>query len=197
MSTDGGVRVSTSEVPVPEPHPGEPRSIVLIGPMGSGKSTVGAALARRLARPHVDSDHFFVARHGPIADFFRDHGEQAFRAEEERLVAELLDAPRPSVISLGGGSVLSAATRERLRPHLVVMLDLTVEQALPRLGDGSSRPVLGEDPAARWAETYAAREPLYRQSADVVLDPADGTIEQRVDTIVAQLDRGRRARSDD
>lgn len=194
---DGGVRVSTSEIPVPEPHQGEPRSIVLIGPMGSGKSTVGAALARRLARPHVDSDHFFVARHGPIADFFRGHGEQAFRAEEERLVAELLDAPRPSVISLGGGSVLSAATRERLRPHLVVMLDLTVEQALPRLGDGSSRPMLGGDPATRWAETYAVREPLYRQSADVVLDPADGTIEQRVDTIVAQLDRGRRARSDD
>ncbi|WP_460689150.1 shikimate kinase [Nesterenkonia suensis] len=163
------------------------RNIVLIGPMGSGKSTVGAALARRMGRPHVDTDHFFVARHGNIAEFFARHGEQAFRAEEERVVAELLDAPRPSVISLGGGSVLSPRTREALVDQVVVMLDLTERQASLRLGDGSSRPILGDDPVTAWRRIYAERESLYRECADIVIDPADGTIDERVDTIVTAL----------
>ncbi len=77
-------------------------NVVLIGPMASGKSSVGAALARRLSRPHVDSDQFFVARHGSVAAFFTAHGEEAFRRAEETIVAELLASPRPSVISLGG-----------------------------------------------------------------------------------------------
>ena len=110
-------------------------NIVLVGPMASGKSTVGAALARRLSRPHLDTDHFFVARNGPIRDYFLHRGEEAFRAEEERIVAELLDSPRPSVISLGGGAVLSAATRRLLQDCFVVMLDVTEAQAEARIGD--------------------------------------------------------------
>lgn len=171
----------------PERMQDHSRNVVLIGPMGSGKSTVGAALARRLGRPHVDTDHFFVARHGSIAEFFTQRGEQAFRAEEERVVAELLDAPRPSVISLGGGSVLSPRTRAALQTQLVVMLDLTAEQAALRLGDGSSRPVLGDDPLTAWRRIYTEREPLYRECADIVVEPADGTIDDRVDTIVTAL----------
>ncbi|MDZ5077930.1 shikimate kinase [Nesterenkonia sp. HG001] len=171
----------------PERMPDLSRNIVLIGPMGSGKSTVGAALARRMGRPHVDTDHFFVARHGSIAEYFVQRGESAFRAEEERVVAELLDAPRPSVISLGGGSVLSSRTREALAEQLVVMLDLTEQQAAQRLGDGSSRPVLGDDPVTAWRRIYAEREALYRECADVVVEPAEGTIDQRVDTIVRAL----------
>lgn len=165
----------------------EGRNIVLIGPMGSGKSTVGSALARRLGRPHVDSDQFFVARHGAIPEYFLAHGEAAFRAEEERVVADLLDSPRPSVVSLGGGAVLSAATRGLLRGHLVVMLDMSLEQAHRRIGDGSTRPVLGEHPMQRWAEVYAEREPLYRGAADVVIDSADATVPQRAVTIVEAL----------
>ncbi|MDS2171749.1 shikimate kinase [Nesterenkonia sp. CL21] len=163
------------------------RNIVLIGPMGSGKSTVGSALARRLGRPHVDTDHFFVARHGSIAEYFTTHGEEAFRAEEEKVVAELLDSPRPSVISLGGGSILSPRTRETLSSQLVVMLDLTEQQARQRLGDGSTRPVLGDDPVSSWRRIYAEREALYRECADVVVPPAEGTIDERVDTIVSAL----------
>ena len=163
------------------------RNIVLIGPMGSGKSTVGAALAWRLGRPHVDTDQFFVARHGSIAEYFTERGEEAFRAEEERVVAELLDAPRPSVLSLGGGSVLSPRTRETLRSQVVVMLDVTVEQAQRRLGDGSTRPMLGRDPLTAWTQIYARREALYRECADVVIQPSAGTIDERVDTIVEAL----------
>lgn len=165
----------------------EARNIVLIGPMGSGKSTVGAALARRLGRPHVDSDQFFVARHGPIPDYFRTHGEETFRREEEHVVADLLDSPRPSVISLGGGAILSPATRRVLHGHLVVLLDMSLEQAHRRIGDASTRPVLGDDPMRRWAEVYAEREPLYRGAADVVLPPADAPVRQRAVTIVEAL----------
>lgn len=168
------------------------RNIVLIGPMGSGKSTVGQALAMRLGRPHVDTDHFFVARHGAIPEYFAAHGEQAFRIEEERIVAELLDSPRPSVISLGGGSVLSAGTRAALEPHTVVMLEMTEGQAVLRLGDGATRPMLtreGGDPVQRWKQVHDEREHLYRQCADVVVPADDATIEQRVDTIVSELSR--------
>lgn len=162
-------------------------NIVLIGPMGSGKSTIGAALARRLGRPHVDSDHFFVARHGSIPEYFSTHGESAFRERERRIVAELLDAPRPSVISLGGGSVLDARTRELLKDQTVVMLDITEEQAALRIGEGSTRPVLGDDPLVAWRRIYAEREGIYRACADVVLPPDDESIEVRVDTIVDRL----------
>ncbi|PRZ16134.1 shikimate kinase [Nesterenkonia sandarakina] len=166
---------------------GDGRNIVLIGPMGSGKSTVGAALARRLHRPHVDSDHFFVARHGPIPAYFSLHGEQVFRAEEENIVAELLDSPRPSVISLGGGSVLSPRTRELLRDQLVILLDLTEHQAALRLGDGSTRPILGAHPVEAWKRIYAEREQIYRDCADIVMTPDDAHIDVRVDHIVRAL----------
>lgn len=180
-------------VPGPEgeaPDGIEGRNIVLVGPMGSGKSTVGAALALSLGRPHVDSDQFFVARHGSIPEYFTAHGEAAFRAEEERVIADLLDSPRPSVVSLGGGAVLSAATRALLHAHLVVMLDMSMDQARRRIGDGSTRPVLGDRPMQRWAEIYTEREPLYRGVADVVLGPDDATVAQRAVTIVEAL-RGR------
>ncbi|GAA1804262.1 shikimate kinase [Nesterenkonia flava] len=165
------------------------RNIVLIGPMGSGKSTVGAALARKMGRPHVDTDHFFAARHGSIPEFFAEHGEEAFRAEEEKIVAELCDSPRPSVISLGGGAILSRATREVIASHWVVMLDATADQVVARIGDASTRPMLkdtslGEDPAAVWQRIYQEREPLYRQCADYIMEPADMSIETRADTII-------------
>lgn len=166
-------------------------NIVLIGPMASGKSTVGAALARRLGRPHLDTDHFFVARHGPIPRFFTDRGEAAFRAEEERIVAELMDSPRPSVISLGGGAILSAATRELLKQSFVVMLDVTQAQAAARIGTSVTRPVLTSDentsPIDKWKRIYAEREPLYRECVDLVVSASEQTIEARVDTIVNAL----------
>ena len=170
-------------------------NVVLIGAMGSGKSTVGAALARRLGRPHVDTDQFFVARHGPIPTYFITHGEQAFRAEEERIVTELLDTPRPSVISLGGGSVGSAKVRSLLADDLVVMLDVTQAQAEARIGDAVTRPMLTEGtddpPIVRWGRIYAQREPLYRQCADLVVSAAETTVEDRVDTIIEAMRRQR------
>lgn len=166
-------------------------NIVLVGPMASGKSTVGSALARRLGRPHVDTDQFFVARHGPIGEFFTTYGEEAFRAEEERIVAELLDSPRPSVVSLGGGAVLSAATRRLLRDFFVVMLDVTEAQAAARIGTAVTRPVLTSAPSIspieRWKQIYAEREPLYRECVDLVVSADEESIAARTDTIVEAM----------
>ncbi|GAA4832197.1 shikimate kinase [Garicola koreensis] len=168
-----------------------PSNIVLIGPMASGKSTVGSALARRLSRPHLDTDHFFVARHGAIPVFFRTRGEAAFRAAEEKIVAELLDSPRPSVVSLGGGAILSAATRQLLADCFVVFLDVTEAQAQLRIGDAVTRPVLSSEPNVtpieRWKQIYAEREPLYRQCVDLVVSSAEDTVDSRVDTIVQSM----------
>lgn len=176
------------------PQMSEPHNIVIIGPMASGKSTIGAALARRLGRPHIDTDQFFVAQNGPIPEYFREYGEEAFRAEEERIVAELLKSPRPSVVSLGGGSVLSAATRELLSRYFVVLLDVTEEQAAARIGDASTRPVLraedAEQPVQRWKRIYAEREHLYRECADLVVSSAEATVEERVGTIVEAMSAG-------
>ncbi|WP_022872847.1 shikimate kinase [Nesterenkonia alba] len=169
--------------------PARTHNVVLIGPMASGKSSVGQALARRLNRPHVDTDQFFVARYGPIPEYFAQHGEESFRAAEERIVAELLDAPRPSVISLGGGSVLSPRTRALLEGHFTVMLDVTAEQAAARIGDASTRPMLASDPVGRWKKIYAERESLYRDCADLVVSADHETIEARVDTIENELNR--------
>lgn len=175
-------------------------NIVLIGPMASGKSTVGAALARRLSRPHVDSDQFFAARHGSIPEYFSTHGEQAFRRAEERIIAELLDAPRPSVVSLGGGAVLSENTCRLLRPNFVVMLEVTREQARARIGDAATRPVLtagGEEPPIdKWARIYASRRPLYLECADLVVSAAEETIGARVDTIVQAVNARRHRHRD-
>lgn len=170
-------------------------NIVLIGPMGSGKSTVGAALARRLGRPHVDTDHFFVARNGPIPEYFSAHGEAAFREEEAQIVAELLDAPRPSVVSLGGGSVVSAEIRALLKSQFVVMLDVTEAQAEARIGDAATRPMLtagtSAPPIERWKRIYAEREPLYRECADLIVSAAEATIEDRAETIIQAMRRER------
>lgn len=162
--------------------------------MASGKSTVGAALARKLGRPHIDTDHFFVARYGPIPEFFAEHGEEAFREREAQVVAELLDSPRPSVISLGGGSILSPEIRQLLKNQYVVMLDVTEEQAQARIGDATTRPMLtkgGEAPVERWKRIYAEREPLYRDCADFVVSAAEATVGHRVDTIVEAMRKGR------
>jgi shikimate kinase len=180
------------------PYPGDAaaagvdaRNLVLIGPMGSGKSTVGAALARRVGRPHVDTDQFFVARYGPIPEFFEQFGEDRFRHEEAQIVAELLDSPRPSVISLGGGAVIREANRDALIPHIVIMLDITAEQAERRLGDGSSRPILLADPAEsplqRWQRIYTNRKQVYLDCADIVVSPEEATVEGRVDEILRRL----------
>lgn len=140
------------------------RSLVLVGPPGAGKSTIGRRLARALSLDLIDTDEAIEQRFGKTCgEVFSELGEPAFRKVEEEVVAETLQGS--GVISLGGGAVLSAATRELLLDREVIWLDVDVQEGLRRTQD-DSRPVLqSEDPEARYKQILAEREPFYREVA--------------------------------
>jgi shikimate kinase/3-dehydroquinate synthase len=154
--------------------------VVLVGFMGAGKSTVAAELAEALGVAPLDSDRLLEERLGhSIAEEFTLHGEAAFRAEEERLVCELLARAGPgAVLALGGGSVLSERVRAALEPHLVVFLDVDAERAWARVQtSGPDTPGAAERPLASDRQAFTAlhteRGRLYEQVADAYYPPLD------------------------
>lgn len=147
-------------------------NIVLVGPMGAGKSVVGALLARRLDLPFVDLDALLEADAGArIADLFRDEGEVAFRARESALLARRLAADG-QVVATGGGAVLAADNRRTLRERgLVAWLQADPGTQLRRLEGCRDRPLLeGADRQARLVALAAERDPLYGEVADLAID---------------------------
>lgn len=143
--------------------------LVLVGPMGVGKSTVGALVAERLGCVYRDTDDDIVAAEGrTIADIFVDEGEPAFRAIEKRAVREAL-AGHDGVLALGGGSVLDADTRALLAGHQVVYLSMEVEEAVQRTGLNVARPLLAVNPRKQWRELMEARRHLYTEVARAVV----------------------------
>ncbi|MEU4743420.1 shikimate kinase [Actinosynnema sp. NPDC023658] len=161
-----------------------PRFVVL-GPPGAGKTTVGRLLAERLGVAFRDTDDDVVATAGkPISDIFTDDGEPAFRALEERAVAEAL-ASHDGVLALGGGAVLAEATRARLAGHTVVFLNVGMAEGVKRTGMSSARPLLaGVNPRATFKVLLDARLPLYREVATVEVVTDDLTPEQVVDQVL-------------
>lgn len=145
--------------------------LVLVGPPGAGKTTVGRVLARRLGVGFTDIDAVIVERAGKsISDMFLEDGEDVFRALEREVVAEAL-VETDGVLALGGGSVLAAQTRERLRGHRVVHLNVGVTDGLRRTGMSTARPLLaGVNPRATFKALLDARAPLYREVATVEVD---------------------------
>ncbi len=145
--------------------------MVLVGPPGAGKTTVGRVLARRMGLPFTDVDAVIVERAGKsIADMFTEDGEDAFRALERAVVADALGST-DGVLALGGGSVLAAVTRERLRGHRVVYLKVGLADGIRRTGMSSARPLLaGVNPRATFKALLDARAPLYREVATVEID---------------------------
>ncbi|MFD1656138.1 shikimate kinase [Pseudonocardia alaniniphila] len=146
-------------------------TMVIVGPPGAGKTTVGRVLARRLVVEFTDVDALIVERAGkPIADIFLQDGEDAFRAMEHEVVIEAL-AGTDGVLALGGGSVLAAATREKLRDHRVVYLTVGLADGLRRTGMSTARPLLaGVNPRATFKALLDARAPLYREVATVEVE---------------------------
>jgi shikimate kinase/3-dehydroquinate synthase len=143
---------------------------VCIGFMGAGKSTAAVAAARAVGAEPVDVDRLIEQRHGrSIPEIFAHEGEGAFRATEERVTLELLNRAAGKVLALGGGAVGHASVRQALRGHLVIWLDIGVEEAWRRCA-ASDRP-LARDRAA-FDRLYAEREPLYAGLADATV-PAD------------------------
>jgi shikimate kinase len=162
--------------------------VVLVGPMGSGKTTVGQLLAARLGVAVRDTDADIVAAAGkPISDIFVDDGEPAFRALERSAVAAAL-AAHDGVLSLGGGAVLAESTRELLRGHAVVFLNLSMPAGVKRTGLGAARPLLaGVNPRATYKALLDERLPIYRSVAALEVDTDQRTAAQVADHIIEQL----------
>lgn len=164
-------------------------NIYLVGMMGAGKTTLGRALAQRLAREFVDSDRVLVERTGvPVATIFEIEGEEGFRRRESSVLAELC-ARRDCVIATGGGVILAEANRRLMRDTgTVVYLRARVESLWERTRHDSSRPLLATpDPKARLAQLLVERDPLYRETAHVVVDTGAQSAGTLVNRVVAAL----------
>lgn len=150
-------------------------NLVLVGPMGAGKSVVGRRLAGRLGLAFVDLDAAIEQSAGTsIAELFAREGEAAFREHERRLLAGLL-AHDGQLIATGGGAVLDPRSRQLMHSRgFVAWLRIGIDRQLRRLADCDARPLLqGPDRAGRLRALAAVRDPLYAEIADLVLDTDD------------------------
>ncbi|MFB7209237.1 3-dehydroquinate synthase [Streptomyces sp. NPDC056255] len=162
--------------------------IVLVGPMGVGKSTVGELLADRLGTGYRDTDADVVATAGkPIPEIFYDEGEEHFRELERRAVHTAV-AEHTGVLSLGGGAVLDATTRELLAGRPVVYLSMEVEEAVKRVGLNTARPLLAVNPRRQWRELMDARRHLYTEVARVTVATDERTPEEVAQAVLDALE---------
>lgn len=146
--------------------------LVLIGPPGSGKSTVGAILARLLGcRPHDTDTAVERATGRTISDIFVEDGEATFRGLERQAVAAAL-REQTGVVALGGGAPMDQATQEALAGHTVVFLDVGIADAAKRVGFDRSRPLLALNPRASWVRLMGERRPTYERLATHTVDTA-------------------------
>lgn len=164
--------------------------IALVGLPGSGKSTVGRQLARRLQLPFFDSDQLIEKQLGcSIREYFEREGETSFRDVEEAVIDQLTLQPS-AVLSTGGGAVLRAANRQHLRERgRVVYLNSTPTELFRRLRHDVNRPLLQvADPLGRLRELYGQRDPLYRETADFIIETGRPSVATLVNMIVMQLE---------
>ncbi|KUM71527.1 shikimate kinase [Streptomyces curacoi] len=162
--------------------------VVLVGPMGVGKSTVGQLLAERLGVGYRDTDDDIVAAQGrTIAEIFVDEGEPAFRAIEKQAVHRAL-AEHDGVLALGGGAILDADTRALLAGQRVLYLSMDVEEAVRRTGLNAARPLLAVNPRKQWRELMEARRHLYEEVATAVVATDGRTPEEVVQAALDALE---------
>jgi shikimate kinase len=164
--------------------------VSLIGLPGSGKSTVGRQLARRLQLPFYDSDHVIEHQLGcSIRAYFEREGEAQFRDVEESVIDQLTQNPC-GVVSTGGGVVLRPANRQHLheRGH-VIYLNSSPDELFRRLRHDMNRPLLQvADPLGRLRELHATRDPLYRETAHFIIETGRPSVATLVNMIVMQLE---------
>lgn len=142
--------------------------VILIGPPGSGKSTIGKSLAKLLNLPFTDTDHLIEERAGKkISEIFVDEGESSFRAMEAEVVAQALDNHN-GVLALGGGSIMNPISEALIASHsaLKVFLEVGIAQAAPRIGFNQDRPMLLVNPRQTWLNLMKVRRPIYERLAD-------------------------------
>ncbi|MFF4774272.1 shikimate kinase [Microtetraspora fusca] len=159
---------------------------VLIGPPGSGKTTVGTLLAEHLGVGFRDTDADVEAVAGKsVSDVFVEDGEERFRELEAAAVRAALEE-HDGVLSLGGGAILDAATQEALAGHRVVYLQVKLDQAVKRVGLGSARPLLVLNPRSQLRRLMEERRPIYERLARVTVT----TDEREPADIVAEIEKG-------
>ena len=160
---------------------------VVIGPPGSGKTTVGALLAERLGVGFRDTDHDVEATAGkPIGEIFVDDGEERFRALERSAVQAAL-ASHDGVLALGGGAILDPATQADLTGLPVVYLEVGLSDAIKRVGLASARPLLVLNPRSRFRKLMEERRPIYEGLASVRVTTDEREPAEIVDEIVKGL----------
>jgi shikimate kinase len=179
--------------------------ISLVGLPGSGKSTVGRQLARRLGVPFIDSDHEIEQRIGcSIREFFEREGEDSFRTIEQQVIADLSKpdtatadilataavTTQQKVLSTGGGAVLSQLNRDNLRASgHVIYLRSNPDEIFKRLRYDRNRPLLQVgDPLQRLRDLFEVRDPLYREAAHFIVDTGRPSVATLVNMIVMQLE---------
>jgi shikimate kinase len=164
--------------------------IALIGLPGSGKSTIGRQLGRRLGLASIDTDHIIEQRLGcSIREYFEREGEASFRDIEESVVDDLTQTHH-GILSTGGGSVLRTINRERLRSRChVVYLRSSSEEIFRRLRHDLHRPLLQvDDPLTRLRDLYTVRDPLYLETAHFVVETGRPSVTNLLNMIVMQLE---------
>jgi len=168
-----------------------PAHVAFVGLPGSGKSTVGRQLARRLGWTFLDTDHVIEQRMGlSIREFFEREGEAPFRDLEQSVIDELTLETSGCVLSTGGGAVLRPANRARLLDRsYAIYLHSTPEDVFRRLRHDQNRPLLQvADPLARLRDLYSLRDPLYRESARFVVETGRPSVSALVQLIAGQLE---------
>jgi shikimate kinase len=148
-----------------------PERIVLVGMMGAGKSTVGAALSKATGWPYIDNDEVVEKMTGlPTRDLLRERGEAAMRSAESAAAQQVLTMPAPLIAGAAAGIVLDPSISAQLHDGaFVVFLRADIDTLAARV-EGTYRPWLGDDPEATMRKLYEGRKPLYEKLADLVVD---------------------------
>jgi shikimate kinase len=160
------------------------KPIVLIGPMGVGKTTIGKKLAKRLELPFVDTDVLITKAHGPVQEIFATQGEKVFRKYEEEAVASALKTNQ--VIATGGGAVLSGDTQRLLDQAIVIYLSTNGRHMKSRLEKGN-RPLL-QNGMDDWNRIYQERKPLYEALCDIEIETSEVGLAKTISNICEKLE---------
>ncbi len=164
-------------------------NLFLVGPMGSGKSTIGRQLARRLKKSFFDSDHEIEDHTGAsISLIFDIEGETGFRKREAEMIDEL-SQKEDIVLATGGGVILAAANRQHLKNRgTVIYLHAPLKKLFYRTSRDTKRPLLQtDDPREKLRQIVAERDPLYRETADLIVETENRTVHQVVSYIIRQV----------
>ena len=162
--------------------------VVIVGPPGAGKTTIGSLLSQQLGSPFRDTDTDVERTTGStIADLFIDQGEAHFRALEHAAVARAL-TDHDGVLALGGGAILRADTRALLAEHRVLFLDVHVKDAAARIGFNRDRPLLLGNPRAKWLKLMEGRRPLYTEVATRIVGTDGRTPDDIVKEVIGWLE---------